>query len=546
MTSSSAPDGGLRPPRFPFAPSIPKFTQRDAANAAQPPDAVSMPSIPLPELVKLCAVDSELYAKSFFPQTFRNPSPSFARDLWEPLENPTSRLVNLVCFRGSSKTSRLRIFASKRIAYGVSRTILCVGASEADAIRSVRWLKNRVERNHLWRQTFNLERGQKWEETQIEISHNTLGHTINVLAAGVTGSLRGINFDDYRPDLIIVDDPQTDESAATETQREKTIELILGAVKNSLAPVTDEPNAKLAMAITPQHPEDISQQALKDPQWVSRVFPCWTKDTMDLDVIHQESSWPERFTTAQLREDKIAAIRRNRLSVFAREMECRLVSRETAQFRPTWLNIRPEPNSAPRGQYSVLAIDPVPPPSERQQQMGMKGKDWETHYVWARTSGDNGTEYHLCDFARSRGHDPSWSIATGLGLARKWRVSRIVVDAVAYQRTLKWLFEKAMQRNGIYYQVIPVADGMKKFARITSVIGGLASDGRLWIGPEHSIFASQYEQFGPTYAGVDDDLDASALALQELNNQYLEAVDMSGLDLPSDGVEALPARNWCP
>jgi hypothetical protein len=28
-------------------------------------------SIPLAELVKLCAVDSELYAKTFFPKTFR-------------------------------------------------------------------------------------------------------------------------------------------------------------------------------------------------------------------------------------------------------------------------------------------------------------------------------------------------------------------------------------------------------------------------------------------------------------------------------------------
>lgn len=543
MTSSSTPEP---PARFPFAPKVPKFTMREASEAAQPADQTALPSIPIAELVKLCAVDSELYAKSFFPQTFRNPSPSFARDLWEPLENPTARLVNLVCFRGSSKTSRLRIFASKRIAYGISRTILCVGASEADAIRSVRWLKNRVERNQLWKNTFGLERGAKWEETQIEIQHTTLGHTINVLAAGVTGSLRGINFDDYRPDLIIVDDPQTDESAATETQREKVSELLFGAVKNSLAPVTDEPNAKLVMAITPQHPEDISQQALKDTQWVSKVFPCWTKETLDLDVNHQISAWPERFTTPQLREDKIAAIRRNRLSVFAREMECRLVSKETAQFRSNWLNVREHQNSGPRGQYAVLAIDPVPPPSERQMQMGMKGKDWETHYVWARTSGDDGTQYHLCDFARSRGHDPSWSIATGLGLARKWRVSRIVVDAVAYQRTLKWLFEKAMQRNGIYYQVVPVADGMKKFARITSVIGGLASQQRLWIGPEHSIFATQFEQFGPTYAGVDDDLDASALALQELTNNYLEALDMSGLDLPTHDIEELPSRQWCP
>src|SRR5258708_3400100 len=94
-------------------------------------------SVSREELVKLCGFDSELYARTYFPNAYRQPSPPFARDLWSPLENPNVRLANLICFRGSSKTTRLRTFASKRIAYGVSRTILYVRASERDAILSV-------------------------------------------------------------------------------------------------------------------------------------------------------------------------------------------------------------------------------------------------------------------------------------------------------------------------------------------------------------------------------------------------------------------------
>src|SRR5215510_7721215 len=178
---------------------------------------------------------------TFFPQTFRQKSPSFAREMWDLMEDPKVRLANLVAFRGSSKTSRARVFAAKRIAYGISRTILYVGVSEGKAIESVNWIRNRVDRNVQFRDTFGLSRGQKWEETQIEIEHKLFGHTIRVLGSGVTGSLRGLNIDDYRPDLIIVDDPQNDETAATEIQREKLEDLILGAVLNSLAPPTDEP-----------------------------------------------------------------------------------------------------------------------------------------------------------------------------------------------------------------------------------------------------------------------------------------------------------------
>lgn len=495
--------------------------------------AVGSQSLDLEELVKLCAVDSELFGRVFFPGTFRQKSPGFAKEMWSPLENPRNRMVNLIVFRGGRKTTTLRTFAAKRISYGISRTILWIGVSEADAFRSVAWLKNRIDRNHLWRQTFSLEKGKKWEESQIEIVHKQFKHTINVLGAGITGSLRGINFDDYRPDLIVIDDPQTDETAATSTQREKTTDLILGAVKNSLAPITDEPNAKIAMAITPQHQDDVSQQALRDPQWETVVFPCWTKETLDKPLKEQESSWPERFTSTELRADKEAAIRRNKLSIFSREMECRLISRETASFRPTWLVIRDY--EKPKGCFAVLGIDPVPPPSEAQIARALQTKDWEAQYVWGRHQG----KYELLDFRRNRGHEPSWSVTTALSLAREWRVSRIVVESVAYQRVLKWMLEQEMRRRGTYYQILPFVSKQKKYARIMSTIGTLGPEGLLVVGAENDIFINQYESYGPTYQGEDDDLDASAIALSDLANPYLERLSESG-ELDSDDVEVLP------
>ena len=112
-------------------------------------------------MVKLCATNSELYAKTFFPKAFRQASPSFAKEIWEPLEDPTVRLVNLICFRGSSKTTRLRCFASKRIAYGISRTVLYIGASEKDAIRSVQWLRTQVDTNRNWSQNVRPQARKK-------------------------------------------------------------------------------------------------------------------------------------------------------------------------------------------------------------------------------------------------------------------------------------------------------------------------------------------------------------------------------------------------
>jgi phage terminase large subunit-like protein len=172
---------------------------------------------------------------------------------------------------------------------------------------------------------------------------------------------------------------------------------------------------------------------------------------------------------------------------------------------------------------------------------GLQGKDWEAQYVWGRYQGN----YHLLDFARNRGHEPSWSVATALGLAHRWRIARIVVDSVAYQRTLKWFLEQEMKRRGIYYSVIPLDDKMAKFARITNVLSGLASAGKLWIGPEHTIFAEQFNSYGPVYSGIDDDLDASAMALQDLSNPYLDRIG-GGEEVEFQEVEEFPFIGACP
>src|SRR5690606_9118236 len=121
-------------------------------------------------------------------------------------------------------------------------------------------------------------------------------------------------------------------NAATLEQREKMKRLILDAVKNSLAPATEEPNAKLVLLNTPQHVDDVAMAAQSDPDFVTIIRGCWTEETKELPLDQQESAWPERHPTETLRQEKRNAIAANKLSGFLREKECRLVSPETATF----------------------------------------------------------------------------------------------------------------------------------------------------------------------------------------------------------------------
>lgn len=474
-------------------------------------------SMSIAEAVKLGAVSNDFYCRTFFPKTFRQPSPPFQKEVWDDLEDPSKRYVNEIIFRGGAKTTIARTFTSKRIAYGMSKTILYVGASESAAVRSSSWLRRNVERNKTWTSAFGLSPGVKWTDTEFEITQLLAGQqphearTIWALFVGITGNIRGINFDDYRPDLIVLDDILTDENCATEEQREKVNDLVQGALRGSLAPVVDEPNAKMVMLTTPQNKDDAAHRAEKDPLWTTIRVPCWTPETLDLPVDKQVSIWPERITTEVQRAEKLSYISRNELSKFIREFEVRLVSRENSAFHSHWLfhhdNTPPTTN--------VLSIDPVPPPSDAQLRKGLQGKDSEVIHVWGR-AGDN---YYLHESASSRGHTPEWTVTTALGLALKYRVTQIVVESVAYQRTLKWLLEEEMKRRRLWYVVNAYVDKRPKYARITSVLAGPASQGKLFVNPNaHSKFIEQFESF--PNGDHDDELDAAAMALTVLLNPF--------------------------
>lgn len=514
-----------------------------------PADAV-YPNVPLGELVRLAAVDNDLFARTFFASTVRQRSPLFHFEMDARLDNPLMRKVNLRCFRGSAKTTKLRLFTAKRIAYGISRTILYIGASEAKASQSIMWLRSKIEPQMnaggsyvrpLFSQAFDLTL-EKSTETELKVRHGVTGETTWVLGVGITGdSIRGINFDDYRPDLIILDDIVTDENAGSAEQREKISDLVLGAVLNSLAPTSEAPNAKIALLQTPLHGDDVSARAAKSPDWNTATFGCWTESTANFPDDLKQSIWEERYPTRELRRQKQEAITINKLSVFLREMECKLTSAEVCPFLPEWLKYRTA--DPPLRGVAVLAIDPVPPPSDAAIARALKGNDFEAQVVWRRVNG----EYHLVECVTSKGHEPAWSVSTAMSLAYKHRVSRIVLQNIQYERTLKWLLEQEMRRRRIYYMLVDTSSKAiqkSKYNRITSAFQPVASQGHVWVDDTQIDFINQFVEFK---LGIDHDdiLDASANALMELINPYLELGDDEYYERDDD-IPRLANRRGCP
>jgi phage terminase large subunit-like protein len=490
----------------------------------------------LQEIIDLGAVDNRFFCRSWFPNTFRDPFPRFEDRVWAPLDSDKVRLANIQMFRGSAKTTRLRVFMAKRIAYGMSRVILCIGASEAKALQSVGWLKRVIETNTKFTEAYQLEIGDKWTDGLLEIKHKLFGFSIWVIGVGINGSHRGINIDDYRPDLIVVDDAYDDDSTATGEQRTKIEDKILGALVNSLAPETENPHAKLVMLQTPYHPQDASMQAIKDPEWYSVRQGCWTLETERLPLEYQESSWPFRFPTESLRKRKVGHIRRNKKSLFARELECLLVTKETADFKPEWLKYYALEDLPVSRMWKVMAVDPVPKPTKAQLEKGLINKDFEVFACVGFYKGD----YYLLDYQMMRGHDPEWSVKTFFEMRKRWNPKALRVEPTGYQSTLAWIIEKAMQVRREYTVVDELPDTRSKRSRIVDALSGPASQGRFYILPQHSEFISQFGDYPAVEH--DDVLDAVAMAMDGLAGAEVEETE----DDLTDDYKPLARSGGCP
>jgi hypothetical protein len=199
--------------------------------------------------------------------------------------------------RGTGKTSLVVAAALWSVLYGHRSFVVLVGATDGAAGELLDSLKVEIETNPLLGadfpkvchpvrrlegivqrgggQTFRGERTRLgWTDDEVVLptvkGSDSSGAVVKAL--GITGRVRGLSHTTaagrtIRPDLVILDDPQTDESAASPTQNAKREALISKAVLGLAGPTT---RIAAVMPCTVIAPGDMADRALDrelHPEW---------------------------------------------------------------------------------------------------------------------------------------------------------------------------------------------------------------------------------------------------------------------------------------
>jgi hypothetical protein len=436
--------------------------------------------------------DNELYCKTFFPQTCRQDSAPFHRKMDQALWS-RRRKVAIKVFRSGAKTTRVRMFLSKRIAFGVSRTILYISKSEATATATLDWLKGQVEKQTPWAQFWGIQKGATWTADEAQFINTVLNVRITVVAVGIHGQIRGLNFDDFRPDLIVCDDIEDEKTTNTKEQIKKHSDLLHGTVLRSLASPIDNPDAMIVIIQTPLDLDDAIESAFSaagpDPlsDWYCIEASCFEVDAEG----NLQSAWPALFPLEFLLGEKQAAIKANKLSVWLREMEVTVTSKENCTFLAEWLKMH---KSLP-SEWNELVLTVDPASSERES------ADFHVTAVTGRV----GPSAWVIAYKPCRGQDiedsvtsffDAWDLMLLLKKNSKTPTNlRFGVEVIGYQKQLKRAIDKEMIKRKRFAYIEEIKDKRSKEDAIGQALTPVASNGMLNCLDSHTEFASDFTRY---------------------------------------------------
>lgn len=168
-----------------------------------------------------CRYDFEKFCRTFLGDQFSSTWSTFHYDLVKALEDiifnhKDEETKNVrAAPRGHAKSTFVSFaFPLWCICYGYKQTIIVISCSADMARLFLTRIREELEFNELIIKVFGkLQGSSKWNNSEILTSTG-----VYCVGKGAGQQMRGLNFKS-RPDLVIIDDLESEESVATETQR---------------------------------------------------------------------------------------------------------------------------------------------------------------------------------------------------------------------------------------------------------------------------------------------------------------------------------------
>jgi len=451
------------------------------------------------ELYLKCRDSFEEFCRFFLKEYLTSDIPDFHRELY--LMIPNSPRLCLATPRGHGKSTIVSVFYPLWLSlFEKRKDITIISASESLAIEWLRKIKRELETNQRLLEYFGDFKSDKWTENHIILKNDS---RTNIRARGGQGQIRG-----FRPDVLICDDLETNESVESEDQRKKLKDWIFKDCLNTLLP-----GGQFIIIGTIIHPLSVLADLLAvDNGWEKRKYQAYKDGRQE----EGNELWSALWSHEKMQERK----REIGSWAFAAEYMNDPTSDETAPIKESHIRYWKELPT----QYScVISVDPAYSEDDK--------ADYKTASLVAM---DEKANRYLVTYIRTHAPIGEFQEAIiNLWHSNKGTVTSIGIPNSGVEKSFFDSFLKKCDEKKVYPPIIDLKNSFNnaptqvsvrnKKARIISSLQGLFEQGKYYIHPNHIEARDELLTIGSSRH--DDLVDTLSYAEQLLQPVYFDKIE---------------------
>jgi len=379
-------------------------------------------------------------------------------------------------FRGSSKST----IAGEYVAlyagvmgrlpnFGVVNFMVGVfDSAEGGAKNFIRNITSKIDSSEFLSSQLTVKRNT---QNELELV-NKAGHQLNIRTYGASTNIRGVRYNNMRPELVIIDDVVTNEASQSDTMM-KTIE---DNIYKAIIPSVNPQKNKVIFIGTPHNQKDVLYKAINSGTWnVSRFpiceqFPCKKEDFNGM--------WEDRFDYDFVKETYEMYKANGQENAFMQEFMLIIIdegSRLVKDEDITWYKFSDMKKALGNMNYFITTDLAT---TEK------KSADWSVMMVWGI---NNNNDKILVDMVSKR-QLTNKNVDDLFMLVHKWKPMYVGLESDGQQKGIIEYIKSEMIHRNIYFNLAKKkgksevglgSGGVSKIARFNAVQPWFAQ-GKVW------------------------------------------------------------------
>ena len=457
------------------------------------------------QVLKKFKTNIGLFGKMCFPTALKKMTPPFHHEIYKTIKDEAIKRVLIAAPRGTAKSTVCSLILPLwKAAFkdpDEDLFIVIVSESQAQSINFLSRIKYHLDYSETFKSMFGdmgSTTATRWTGSDIILSNGT-----RIVAVGTGQRVRGFIEGDTRPNLVIVDDFESELNALTIEARVKNRKWMTEAVIPSLSD-----DGRIIMIGTVISEDCFLYWAKDSSAWKTLWYSIWDDD--------EQSIWEERFPKKRILSIKEEFESVGNLNGFYQEYMNIAQSPDSAPFKPEYIKLHHYDYERRDGQPCLVrkagdeetiipievycGIDPASSLSVRAD-----------YFVVAVLGIDADNNKYIIDIYRHR-LNPADQPEKIIEMYKKYRPKRMKIETVAYQEALRSAVRKQMLDQNLYIPGLEsgVKPRTRKSERLLSLVPALAK-GEFFFRPQDITAQQEFLSFPK---GKNDDiLDAIWTAL---------------------------------